>query len=98
MICMIGAALSLLAFALMLWTENFYIVMLTVFGVGLFTVPLIPAMLEFACETCFPIGEATITGFIYAIAHICGGLGGIGLTALLGELPPNASDELIKKS
>ena len=90
---MIGSSLSLLSFALMLWTENFYIVVFTVFCVGLFMLPLIPAMLELACEICFPIGEATSTGFMYAIAHICGGLGGIGLTALLGELPSNASNE-----
>ena len=53
------------------------------FALGLFVVPLIPAMLEFACETCFPIGEATCTGFIYALAHIFGGIGGIALTALV---------------
>ena len=50
-------------------------------------VPLIPTMLELACETCFPIGEATITGFMYAIAHIVGGVGGIGLTAFIGDVP-----------
>lgn len=48
-------------------------------------VPLIPVMLEFSCETSFPIGEATVTGFIYALAHVFGGLGGIGLTVLLGD-------------
>ena len=53
------------------------------FIIGLFVVPLIPAMLEYACETCFPIGEATCTGFIYALAHIFGGIGGIALTALV---------------
>jgi hypothetical protein len=88
----------LFLFAVLLWTENFFLVIIGIFGVGLFMVPLIPAMLEFACETSFPIGEATITGFIYAIAHICGGVGGIGFTALLGDLPKDASEELIKES
>ena len=45
--------------------------------------PLISAMLEIACETCFPIGEAICIGFICALAHIFGGIGGIALTALV---------------
>lgn len=45
--------------------------------VGFFIVPLIPGMLEFACEISFPIGEGTSTGFIYACAHIFGGTVGV---------------------
>ena len=47
-------------------------------------VPAMPTMLELGCENCFPIGEGSITGFMYASAHTIGGLGGIGITALLG--------------
>jgi len=47
---------------------------------GFFMVPFIPTMLEFACENCFPIGEGSITGFMYALGHSIGGLGGIGIT------------------
>ena len=82
-ICMLGSTGGLFFFLVMLWSEKFILVCLSMFTIGLFVVPLIPAMLEFACETCFPIGEATCTGFIYALAHIFGGIGGIALTALV---------------
>jgi len=82
-ICMLGSTGGLFFFLMMLYSENFILVCLSTFALGLFIVPLVPAMLEFACETCFPIGEATCTGFIYALAHIFGGIGGMALTALL---------------
>ena len=41
----------------------------------------------------FPIGEGSISGFMYAIAHTIGGLGGIEITYHLGTLPPNPLDE-----
>jgi len=84
---MIGGFFSLAFFSFMLWTKSFLGVLFPVLGMGFFMVPLIPTMLELACETCFPIGEATITGFMYAIAHIVGGVGGIGLTAFIGNEP-----------
>lgn len=31
---------------------------------------MIPTLTEWACETSYPIGEPTITGFIWAIAHV----------------------------
>lgn len=37
---------------------------------GFFIIPIIPILLELANEVCFPIGEATVTGFIYTVAHI----------------------------
>ena len=61
-------------------------------------VPLIPVMLEFSCEISFPTGEASTIGFIYALAHVIGGVGGIGLTFIIGELPLNPSDDDIKYS
>jgi fucose permease len=83
--CMVGSTCGMVFFLLMLWTQTFLLVVISIFSIGLFIVPLIPAMLEFACETSFPIGEATATGFIYAIAHIFGGLGGMALTELIGS-------------
>ena len=80
---MLGSTISITVFMLMLETMTFGLLIPPVFVVGFFIVPLIPAMLEFSCETNFPIGEGTTTGFIYAVAHIFGGLGGLGLTALL---------------
>ena len=82
-ICMLGSTGGLFFFLMMLYSENFILVCLSMFIIGLFVVPLIPAMLEYACETCFPIGEATCTGFIYALAHIFRGISGIALTALV---------------
>ena len=67
-------------FGLSLWTDNFYLVLVPTFFVGFFMVPVIPTMLEFACENCFPIGEGSITGFLYALAHTFGALGGVGIT------------------
>lgn len=84
-ICMLGSTGGMVFFLMMLWTKTFFLVVISIFTIGLFIVPLIPAMLEFACETCFPIGEATATGFIYAMAHIFGGLGGMALTELVGN-------------
>jgi hypothetical protein len=82
---MVGSTFGMVFFLLMLWTQTFFLVVISIFSIGIFIVPLIPAMLEFACETSFPIGEATATGFIYAIAHIFGGLGGMALTELVGN-------------
>ena len=53
-------------------------------------------MLEFACENCFPKGEGSITGFMYALSHTFGALGGVGITYLLGTIPPHPSDDIIK--
>lgn len=67
---MIGSSGGLVYFGAMLWTKSFYLTIPAVFAIGLFMVPLIPSMLEFACETSFPIGEATATGFIYGDENI----------------------------
>lgn len=31
---------------------------------------MIPTMTEWTCETSYPIGEPTVTGFLWAIAHV----------------------------
>ena len=80
MICLTGGVVSLVLTGLSLWTENIYLIIIPTVFLGFFMVPFIPTMLEFACENCFPIGEGSITGFMYALAHTIGGLGGIGIT------------------
>jgi hypothetical protein len=50
---------------------------------GFCIIPMIPTMTEWVCETSFPIGEATVTGFVWAIAHIYAGTTSLGYTALL---------------
>ena len=71
---MVGVFSSIMFFLLMLWSGIFMAILLPTFMVGLFIVPLIPTMLEFACEIIFPVGEATSTGFLFAAAHLFGGL------------------------
>lgn len=47
-----------------------------------FLIPLVPIMLEFACELVFPIGEGFVVGCLFA----CGNLGGFiigSLTSLI---------------
>ena len=39
---------------------------------GFFIIPIVPILLEFANEVCFPVGEAMISGFLYSIAHVIG--------------------------
>ena len=81
----IGSIASLTLFFFMLMTKQLGLVIPPTFLVGFFIVPLIPAMLEFSSETNFPIGEATTTGFIFALSHIFGGSLGLGMTALVSQ-------------
>ncbi len=49
-------------------------------GVGFFMVPLIPIMLELACEISFPVGEEAASGFLFAADHITAFILGIILS------------------
>jgi FLVCR family feline leukemia virus subgroup C receptor-related protein len=60
----------MLLFLALLGTGSFALYLVVGLAVGFFIVPVIPIMLEFGCEICFPIGEGTTTGFLYAGAHI----------------------------
>ena len=86
----------MIVFGLSLWTDNFYLVLVSIIFFGFFIFPLNPTMFEFACENCFPKGEGSITGFMYALSHTFGALGGVGITYLLGTIPPHPSDDIIK--
>ena len=61
----------------MLWTKQFWTLLLSDFMIGFFMVPLVPILLEYACETSFPVGESTITGFMIGTGHLYSGLLGI---------------------
>lgn len=52
--------------------------MVSIIPLGFFVIPVIPILLELASEVCFPIGEATVTGFIFTVAHIIAFLLGSG--------------------
>ena len=64
------------------------------FLVGLFVVPLVPTMLEYACETSFPVGEAIVTGIHLGAGHLLGGLMGIMDIIVLGDSCYSGEDYL----
>jgi hypothetical protein len=82
---MVGAISSILYFLMSLWTRIFWTLLIPDFLVGFFIVPLIPTMLEYACETSFPAGEALVTGFLLGAGHLLGGLLGIMDMLVLGN-------------
>lgn len=63
--------------------------MLAAISLGFFIIPIIPILLELANEVCYPIGEATVTGFIYTIAHVSAfGLGSL-FSVIIDAAPDN---------
>ena len=54
------AALSVILFLFLLFFENLYLLFVPMILIGLFIIPLIPTLLEFACEICFPVGKNSI--------------------------------------
>jgi FLVCR family feline leukemia virus subgroup C receptor-related protein len=52
--------------------ENFYLELLSVISIGLFTMPLLPLSLDFGCELSFPIGEALSTGVLMTGGNFVG--------------------------
>jgi len=69
-ICILGSIASSILMLFVLQTEVFLFVLLPSVSLGFFIIPVIPILLELANEVCYPIGEATVTGFIYTLAHI----------------------------
>lgn len=63
--------------------KKFWLLIPPTLLLGLGLIPMIPTLTEWACETSYPIGEPTITGFIWAIAHIFAGTTGFAYTAML---------------
>lgn len=70
-------------------TEAFLLVMIPAMTLGFFIIPIIPMLLEFANEVTFPIGEATVTGFIYTLAHIVSFLLGSLFSIIIDAAPSN---------
>ncbi|KAL4478634.1 hypothetical protein ABPG74_006869 [Tetrahymena malaccensis] len=69
-IYMIGGTGCMFLFQLVLYTKSIYLAVGSAAIVGLFFVPLIPAFLEFACESVFPIGEGSAVGFLSSVNGI----------------------------
>lgn len=61
--------------------------MIPALTLGFFIIPVIPILLELANEVCYPIGEATVTGFIFTVAHIAGFLLGSGFSLIIDSAP-----------
>ena len=91
---MIGTISSIIYFLLSLWSRQFWQLLIPDFLVGLFIVPLVPTMLEYACETSFPVGEAIVTGIHLGAGHLLGGLMGIMDIIVLGDSCYSGEDYL----
>ena len=91
---MIGTISSIIYFLLSLWSRQFWQLLIHDFLVGLFIVPLVPTMLEYACETSFPVGEAIVTGIHLGAGHLLGGLMGIMDIIVLGDSCYSGEDYL----
>ena len=48
-----------------------------------FLIPLVPIMLELACEIGFPVAEGTATGMLFAMGNFAGFLLGMFLTMIV---------------
>lgn len=80
---MVGGIAGVISCIFFLPFGKWYMLVPSVFFLGFAIIPLIPTMTEWCCETSYPIGESTVTGFLWAIAHIYAGTTGIAYTALL---------------
>ena len=49
-----------------LWVEMKWIFWLGVILLGIFGFPILPNLIEYACESLYPVGEATISGLLIA--------------------------------
>jgi hypothetical protein len=48
-----------------------------------FLIPLVPIMLELACETAFPVGEGTAAGLLFAMGNFAGFVMGTFLSLIV---------------
>jgi hypothetical protein len=48
-----------------------------------FLIPLVPIMLELACETAFPVGEGSAAGLLFAMGNFSGFVLGIFLSLIV---------------
>lgn len=69
-ICSLGGGGALFLFMLMLYTESIYLCAIGSGIIGLFFLPMIPTLLEFACESVFPIGEGSTVGFLSGVSNL----------------------------
>lgn len=69
-ICSLGGLGALFFVLIMLYSRNIFLVVMSMGVVGLFFLPMIPTILEFACESVFPIGEGSTVGFLSGVSNI----------------------------
>lgn len=71
---------------IMFYTEKLFLVVISTGIVGIFFLPMIPIILEFACESVFPIGEGSTVGFLSLMNNLFALLyGGIVSFIVRGE-------------
>jgi|NOAtaT_7_FD_contig_41_303550_length_426_multi_1_in_0_out_0_1 FLVCR family feline leukemia virus subgroup C receptor-related protein len=54
---------------------------------GFFLIPVIPIMLDFACELVYPIGDSHAMGILIAGGQLWGFVMGFIITAIVGNEP-----------
>jgi len=70
--CTFLGSCALLMFTLLLKPGKFELIAVAVSLVGFTMTPVLPISLELGCEVCYPIGEATPTGFLMTSGQIVG--------------------------
>lgn len=84
----IGGSGSFVVFLAMLYTENLILTLIGTSLIGLFFIPMIPALLEFSCESVFPIGEGSTVGILSGASSLSSLLFGLIMSFIVkGESP-----------
>ncbi|KAL4477768.1 hypothetical protein ABPG72_018942 [Tetrahymena utriculariae] len=89
----LGTIVASILMIFILQTEIFGLLICCAVILGFFVIPIIPILLELANEVCFPIGEATVTGFIYTVSHVVSFLLG-SLFSLIIDSAKNSHEKM----
>jgi Na+/melibiose symporter-like transporter len=82
-ICMIGSCSAMILFYPLLETSSLALAGLVSAYNSFFLIPLVPIMLELACEVAFPVGEGSAVGLLFAIGNFSGFVLGIFLSLIV---------------
>ena len=83
LICMGGSSVAILLFYPLMETDSLLLVSLISAFNSFFLIPLVPIMLELACELVFPVGEGSAAGMLFAMGNFAGFLFGAILSAIV---------------
>lgn len=68
----VGSAVVMILFTVFLYLPYDWIIVILVFLIGFWILPIIPVGFEYVCEITFPIGEAMTVGFNWFLSQIIG--------------------------